>query len=117
MDLVFVHEDRWWLVDWKSNWLGDSPDDYPAEALWREMLSQQYPLQYHLYLLALHRLLRARLPGYDYDRHIGGVRYVFVRGVTPGRPELGLFRDRPPREVIEALERRLLVPPGVEEAS
>lgn len=116
MDLVFVHEDRWWLLDWKSNWLGDSPEDYPSDALWREMLAQQYPLQYHLYLLALHRLLRARLPGYDYDRHIGGVRYVFVRGVTPGRPDLGLFRDRPPRELIEALERRLLVPPGLEVA-
>ncbi len=115
MDLVFVHEGRWWLIDWKSNWLGDLPEDYHAEAVWREMLRQHYPLQYHLYLLALHRLLRSRIPDYDYDTHLGGVRYVFVRGVTAGRPDFGLFRDRPPRSVIEALDRHLLISDPVEE--
>jgi len=108
MDLVFQHEGRWWLVDWKSNWLGDSPEAYGPEALEREMLGQHYGLQYHLYLLALHRLLRQRLPNYEYERDVGGAVYVFVRGVTPGRPELGLFRDRPPQRVLDELEVRLL---------
>jgi acyl-CoA dehydrogenase len=54
--------------------LGETPAAYGPEALWREMLDQLYPLQYHLYLLALHRLLRLRLPDYDYERDVGGVR-------------------------------------------
>jgi exodeoxyribonuclease V beta subunit len=73
-------------------------------------VEQQYVLQYHLYLLALDRLLRSRLPDYDYDRHIGGVVYVFVRGVTATDPELGLFRDRPARGTLEVLAERLLGP-------
>ncbi len=116
LDLALVQEGRWWLVDWKSNWLGSSPEDYGPAALEREMLAQQYSLQYHLYLLALHRLLQKRWPDYDYERHFGGVRYVFVRGVIPGRPELGLFRDRPPLATVEELERRLLSEARQEEA-
>lgn len=110
MDLVLVHEGRWWLVDWKSNWLGDAPEDYGPMAMRQEMVGQQYMLQYHLYLLALDRLLRSRLPDYDYDQHVGGVVYVFVRGVTATNPELGLFRDRPSRATLEVLAERLLGP-------
>ena len=108
MDLVLVHEGRWWLVDWKSNWLGDAPEDYGPAAMRQEMVEQQYMLQYHLYLLALDRLLRIRLPDYDYDRHVGGVVYVFVRGVTATDRELGLFRDRPARATLETLAQQLL---------
>ncbi|MEN9677209.1 MAG: helicase/exodeoxyribonuclease beta subunit [Verrucomicrobiota bacterium] len=108
MDLVLQSGGQWWLVDWKSNWLGDTPDAYGADALEREMISHHYGLQYHLYLLALHRLLRMRFPSYDYERDFGGVRYVFVRGVTPGRPDLGVFEDRPPLALLEALEQHLL---------
>lgn len=116
LDLALMHEGRWWLLDWKSNWLGESPEDYGPAVLGREMHAQQYSLQYHLYLLALHRLLQQRWPDYDYERHFGGVRYVFVRGVVPGRPELGIFRDRPSLATVEELERRLLVETGGEEA-
>ncbi|MBL9173724.1 MAG: UvrD-helicase domain-containing protein, partial [Verrucomicrobiales bacterium] len=108
IDLVCRSGSRWWLVDWKSNWLGSSVEAYSAGALSREMNAEHYGLQYHLYVLALHRLLKARIPDYDYDRDFGGVRYVFVRGVTPGRPGLGVFADRPPRALIETLEGELL---------
>lgn len=108
VDLVFRVGGKWWLVDWKSNWLGETPEAYGQDALKREMLGQHYGLQYHLYLLALNRLLRVRLPDYNYERDFGGVRYVFVRGVTPGRPELGVFADRPPGALLDVLERRLL---------
>ena len=108
IDLVCRSGDRWWLVDWKSNWLGSSAESYSAGALSREMNAQHYGLQYHLYVLALHRLLKTRIPDYDYERDFGGVRYVFVRGVTPGRPDLGVFADRPPLALIEALESGLL---------
>jgi len=114
VDLVFTHRERWYLVDWKSNHLGDRPSEYGREGMWQAMSHHHYLLQYHLYLLALHRYLRHRLPGYDYDRHFGGVYYVFLRGVTgdgdePGNGEgsaetPGWYVDRPPRVLIEGLE-------------
>ena len=56
-----------------------------------------------LYLLALHRLLKARLPGYDYDRHVGGAVYLFLRGSRA--PRGGVHFERPPKALIEALDR------------
>jgi exodeoxyribonuclease V beta subunit len=98
IDLVFTAPDpggveRWWVADWKSNWLGERGDDgrplacgprhYGAEAMAELMATNHYPLQAHLYLVALHRYLRWRLPGYEPERHLGGYVYVFLRG-TPG---------------------------------
>ncbi len=80
------------------------------------ILHSRYYLQYVLYLLALHRQLRARLPDYDYDRHLGGALYVFLRGGYSASQ--GCFMDRPPRLLIETLDR-LFAGAGqtVEEAS
>ncbi len=103
IDLVFEHEQRWYVVDYKSNYLGPSPEDYSTDRLLRAMVSHHYPLQYHLYTLALHRYLEARLPGYDYDRCFGGVRYLFLRGMSPQRPGHGVFSDRPSRTMVKAL--------------
>ena len=109
IDLVFRHDGRFYLVDWKSNHLGNRPEDYDAGALAAVMSEDLYVLQYHLYAVALHEYLKGRMAGYDYDRHFGGVFYVFLRGVEPaGRPEAGIFRDRPRRELIEALSEGLV---------
>jgi len=110
IDLVVRAGGRWWLVDWKSNWLGGSLADYGPESLNRVMLAEHYGLQYHLYLVALNRLLRSRIPGYDYERDFGGVRYVFFRGVTPEHPHGGVFADRPSRALLENLDAALLEP-------
>ena len=77
-----------------------------------EMARKFYALQAHLYVVALHEYLRLRLPGYRYDEHFGGVRYVFLRGLDPVRPELGVYRDRPTAETIEALARSLSEAPA-----
>ncbi len=69
----------------------------------RALLEHRYDLQYVFYLLALHRQLQARLPDYDYDRHIGGALYWFMRGVDAENG--GLCHQRPPRELIETLDR------------
>jgi exodeoxyribonuclease V beta subunit len=109
IDLVFEHDGRWYVLDWKSNHLGDRPEDYAAPALRAEMHLHHYTLQALLYTLALHRHLVCRLPGYRYDTHFGGVLYLFVRAVRPGwtqddgRPA-GVHFDRPPQALIEALE-------------
>jgi exodeoxyribonuclease V beta subunit len=109
VDLVFRFDGRFYLVDWKSNLLGDRPEDYRAEALARVMAERFYVLQYHLYTVALDQYLRIRLPGYDYGQHFGGVFYIFLRGVDPDLgPECGIFKDRPARQLVEALRETLI---------
>ncbi len=108
IDLVFEHGGRYWVLDWKSNHLGERPQDYAAPALEAAMAAHGYHLQHLLYSLALHRHLRRSLAGYDYERHFGGVLYLFVRGVRPhwrvdGAPA-GVFRHRPPAARIDALD-------------
>ena len=78
-----------------------SPADYGRPALERAMREHRYDLQYQLYSLALHRLLALRLPGYDFDRHFGGVFYLFLRGMPQG----GIFHARPSRELVLGLDQ------------
>lgn len=104
IDLAFCHQGRFYLVDWKSNHLGNRVEDYGEETLTREMEQMHYSLQYHLYAVALHRYLNRRLPSYDYERHFGGVYYVFVRGVDPQRgPGFGIYRDKPSAALVHEL--------------
>ncbi|MFI5395887.1 MAG: exodeoxyribonuclease V subunit beta [Candidatus Binatia bacterium] len=104
VDLVFEHAGRWYVVDYKSNYLGPSPKAYEPQRLGRVMADHHYFLQYHLYVVALHRYLTVRLADYDYDRHFGGVFYLFLRGMSPALPRgCGIFRDRPSRTLIESL--------------
>lgn len=82
MDLVFEHEGRYWVLDYKSNALGTQDSDYDGPALVRAMADHRYDVQAALYVLALHRLLRSRLGArYDPDQHLGGAVYLFVRGI------------------------------------
>lgn len=102
IDLVFEHGGRYYLLDYKSNWLGESDAAYTAEAMAAAVVGQRYDLQSVLYLLALHRHLQLRLPGYDYDEHLGGALYLFLRGSrTAGQ---GIHHVRPSRELIETLD-------------
>ncbi|MFY0989782.1 UvrD-helicase domain-containing protein [Halomonas sp. C05BenzN] len=102
IDLVVEHEGRFYVLDWKSNYLGRDDEAYSEAAMAEAVREKRYDLQYCLYLLALHRLLKARLHGYDIDRHLGGALYVFLRGQHA--PSRGVHRERPPRELIEALD-------------
>jgi exodeoxyribonuclease V beta subunit len=108
IDLVFRFDGRFYIVDWKSNWLGHRAEEYGPSALAREMAGHFYPLQYHLYTVALHQYLALRLPEYEYEKHFGGVFYLFIRGIDPARPELGVYRDRPPAQLIGKLSGLLL---------
>jgi len=108
IDLVLEYEGRFHIIDWKSNWLGARVEDYAPATMHREMADKYYVLQYHLYVVALHQYLQRRIPDYDYERHMGSVLYLFLRGLDPARPELGVFRDRPPRARIDALARALV---------
>ena len=107
IDLVFEFDGRFYIVDWKSNLLGSRFEDYGLAAMRREIGERGYDLQYHLYTVALDKYLRARLASYDYEKHFGGVRYIFLRGVTPEQPELGVFHARPAAEKIARLSALL----------
>lgn len=98
MDLVLEFEGRYYVLDYKSNKL---PGYEPAQ-LQQAMLAHRYDVQYTLYLLALHRLLKSRLADYDYDRHVGGALYLFLRGIDQNGA--GLYADKPPKALIEALD-------------
>jgi exodeoxyribonuclease V beta subunit len=105
---------RYLVVDYKTNRLGD-PDqpltaaDYSRDRLTAAMLHSDYPLQALLYIVVVHRYLRWRQPGYDPDTHLGGVLYLYVRGMcgpqTPmvdGHPA-GVFSWAPPTGLVTAL--------------
>lgn len=102
IDLVFEHQGRYYVADYKSNWLGENDEAYTADALKEAILHARYELQYVLYLFALHRLLKSRLPNYDYDTHIGGAVYLFLRGIESTTQ--GVHIERPPRALIETLD-------------
>ncbi len=104
IDLTARHHGRWYVLDYKSNWLGPDLASYSEAAIAESMRHHGYHLQYVLYLTALHRLLTLRLKDYDYDRHIGGAFYLFLRGMRPNAPGSGVFHDRPSRACIEAID-------------
>ncbi|PWC13955.1 exodeoxyribonuclease V subunit beta [Brenneria corticis] len=103
IDLVFEHQGRYYVLDYKSNWLGAEAADYDEANMARAMLDHRYDLQLTLYLFALHRLLKSRLPDYDYDRHVGGALYLFLRGGQAA--SRGGCPQRPDKSLIESLER------------
>ena len=104
MDLVFEHQGRYYVADYKSNWLGDGDvdSDYSTERMDEAIRTHRYDLQYVIYLFALHRLLRSRLPDYDYERHVGGALYLFLRGIEAATA--GVHFERPPASLMAALD-------------
>ena len=103
IDLVAEIDGQYFVIDWKSNYLGSSDADYHAEALQEALLKKRYDLQYVLYLLALHRHLKDRIPDYCYDQHVGGALYFFLRGYEQPQTQ-GLVMDKPPKALIEQLD-------------
>ncbi|MCT0230187.1 UvrD-helicase domain-containing protein [Synechococcus sp. CS-1324] len=119
MDLVFTAPDsagaeRWWVADWKSNWLGErdqagqplacGPRHYGEESIAALMRSNHYLLQGHLYLVALHRYLDWRLPGYRASQHLGGYVYVFLRGVPGPLPRQAAEGSFVPGMLVESVD-------------
>ena len=114
IDLIYRRDGQWWVVDYKSNHLGDQMVDYALDKLPAAMAHGHYFLQYHLYCVALHRMLRSRMPDYRYDTHFGGAQYLFIKGMTPDAgPGSGVFTDRPTLAMLQALEKAL----GLDEVS
>jgi exodeoxyribonuclease V beta subunit len=117
--LAKLPDGRFLVADFKSNWLGDSDTrrsttrDYHPDALAAAMLDHHYVLQALFYLVAAHRYLRWRVPGYDYDTHVAGAAYLFLRGmVGPEPPAAGVHPSgvaavQPSGDLVAALSRLL----------
>ncbi len=105
MDLVFRHGGRYYILDWKTNYVASQASDYTPERIARKMISSLYILQYHIYVAALDRLLKKQSPAdYDYEKDFGGVFYLFLRGMgarTKAGCQAGVFFDRPDKKLIE----------------
>jgi exodeoxyribonuclease V beta subunit len=101
VDLVFAHEERFYVLDYKSNYLGALMRDYAQPQLAAAMAEAMYDLQALLYGVALHLSLQQRLPDYDYDRHCGGALYLFLRGQQASVPGSGVYTWRPSRDMVE----------------
>ncbi len=105
IDLVFARDGRYFIADYKSNWLGNTIEDYAPDRLAVAMADSFYDLQYLVYTVALHRLLATRIRNYDYERHFGGIYYLFLRGMRPAHgPSFGVYFARPAESLVRTLD-------------
>jgi exodeoxyribonuclease V beta subunit len=105
IDLIFARGGRYFIVDYKSNWLGDSIAHYAPDRLAIAMADSFYDLQYLVYAVALHRLLATRVEGYEYERHFGGIHYLFLRAMRPATgAAFGVYSVRPDASLVKALD-------------
>ncbi|MEX2328029.1 MAG: PD-(D/E)XK nuclease family protein [Pseudomonadales bacterium] len=110
IDLVFAHGGRFYIVDYKSNYLGNTATHYETLALQQAIKHHQYDLQYLIYCVALTRYLRNRVPDYRYETHFGGVFYLFLRGMqgvgtASASNTTGVFFDRPDEAFLARLDQ------------
>ena len=108
IDLIFRHDGRYYVADYKSNYLGDQISDYQPTALKDAMEHHQYDLQYWIYSIAVDQYLSRRIPNYDYETHFGGVYYFFLRGMNGKSDGEGVFFTRPERSQLEKWRSWLL---------
>lgn len=103
IDLVFIWEGKYYILDWKTNHIGNRTQDYTQDKIQNAMTGNNYHLQYCVYTVALTKFLQTKLPNFDYDTHFGGVIYLFVRGMREGN-STGVFTNRLDKKDVELLQ-------------
>ncbi len=104
IDLIFEYEGKYYILDWKSNYLGNTLEQYNQEQLQKAMTQNNYHLQYAIYSVALKKYLESKLPDFDYDKHFGGILYLFVRGMRNDRAT-GVFTNKISASDMAVLEK------------
>ena len=104
IDLFFEYKGKYYILDWKSNFLGNHIDDYNNAQIKTAMRGNNYHLQYLIYTVAVKRFLSLKLPKFDYNKHFGGVFYVFLRACRTDKSS-GIFYNKPEEELINKLDR------------
>ena len=103
IDMIFKHEGQYYIVDWKSNYIEQG---YDRARLEENIQGMHYNLQIMIYSTALIRWLKLIIPDYSYDRHFGGVYYLYLRGMNINNPDTGIYFCRPnERELSEVLPK------------
>ena len=107
IDLIFEWQGQYFILDYKSNFLGDNYANYDEVATHEAMSDHRYDVQMVIYTLALHRLLKLRISDYNYDQHIGGGYYLFLRGLSAQDNEnhYGQYFHKPKKALIESLDK------------
>ena len=104
IDLTLKIDGKYYIVDWKSNYLGDFIEDYSENKILAAMQKHNYFLQYMLYLAALDKYLSRVDKNYSYSSNFGGIRYIFLRGVKADSPESGIFKDLPDEKTVRQIQ-------------
>jgi exodeoxyribonuclease V beta subunit len=105
VDLVFVHEGKYWLLDYKSNYIGPDDASYHQQALTAAMAAHRYDMQAAIYMLALHRLLKKRLGvAYSAETHLGGAIFFFLRGIAHADTH-GCYHISPTNALMDELDQ------------
>ncbi|WP_289023049.1 UvrD-helicase domain-containing protein [uncultured Salegentibacter sp.] len=105
IDLFFEYNGKYYILDWKSNYLGDDLSFYEGEDKMREAMNEgNYHLQYLIYTVAVKNYFEQRLTDFNYEEHFGGVIYVYLRGARAGK-ETGIYTNRPTLEQVLFLEK------------
>jgi exodeoxyribonuclease V beta subunit len=104
VDLIFRHNNRYYIIDWKTNYLGQQLKDYQFPQLKKAILNSSYLLQYVIYCVALHQHLQTTLSNYQPNLHFGGVFYFFLRGINPTIPMSGIFHDKPEADFFSQVD-------------
>lgn len=107
IDLIFFWKNKYFIIDYKTNFLGFKNKDYSAENIKNEIIKQRYDLQYQIYCLALHRYLTVYLKSYKYSNHFGGVFYLFLRAFDNKSNNHGIFFNKPSFILIDSLDKLL----------
>ncbi|TAF44204.1 MAG: hypothetical protein EAZ51_09095 [Sphingobacteriales bacterium] len=107
IDLFFEHKGKYYVLDWKSNYLGNSIENYQTEAINQAMNQNNYHLQYYIYTLAAIKYLESRITNFDFKTQFGGVIYLFLRGLRNGS-QTGIFVTKPSEKKMQVLAKIFL---------
>ncbi len=106
IDLVFIYKNKYYIIDYKSNWFGDDLLFYNKNNLYKMMSYHRYDIQYQFYVVALHKYLKLNIINYNYKLNFGGVYYIFLRGLLLdiyNNSYYGIFYTKPKWKLIKKL--------------
>ena len=99
---------QYYVIDYKSNYLGSRFEDYEEDKIFEAMTDHNYHLQLIIYSYALHKWLSLKLPDYKYEEHVAGGVYLFLRGMSQGYDKKGVYSYKVPLDVIQYIDNALL---------
>ncbi|WP_367671519.1 exodeoxyribonuclease V subunit beta [Buchnera aphidicola] len=110
IDLIFQNKNKYYLVDYKSNYLGKNKKFYTKKILKKEIKKNGYDIQYYLYSTALHKFLKRKLKKYNFKKNFGGIYYLFLRGMNGKNKKTGIFFYYPKKKIIKKINDTFLIP-------